>query len=266
VQANPLPGMNPWLEWHWGDVHTSLNTYARDALQPQLPAGLRARVEEYVVVEGDEDEEGLGDRFSPDVQVLERPDAPSSGGATTLVAEVAEPLIVPRQTEPATLHSLHIVDTKTGHRLVTSIEFLSAANKGTAAGRQQYREKQERLLSGRVNLVEIDLLRSGAWVLAVPRTRVPKARRAPYRICVVRAARQHLAEVYPVALQTPLPTIRIPLRRKDADVLLNLQALLDTTYVNGGYEDLDYTQDPHPPLTGPDADWAERLLREKGLR
>ncbi len=46
MSKNPFPGMNPWLEEHWGDVHTSLTTYARDQLQPRLPPGLRARIEE----------------------------------------------------------------------------------------------------------------------------------------------------------------------------------------------------------------------------
>ena len=58
MKSNPFPGMNPWLESHWGDIHTSLTTYARDQLQPQLPAGLRARVEEYVAVEAEEPAEG----------------------------------------------------------------------------------------------------------------------------------------------------------------------------------------------------------------
>jgi hypothetical protein len=83
---------------------------------------------------------------------------------------------------------------------------------------------------------------------------------------VVRADRQHLAEVYQVALANPLPTIRIPLRPDDQDVLLKLQSLVDATYVNGGYEDIDYQQDPRPPLTGPEDQWAKQLLREKGLR
>jgi hypothetical protein len=44
--TNPLPGMNPWLEAYWGDIHTSLTTYARDAIQVQLPPDLQARVED----------------------------------------------------------------------------------------------------------------------------------------------------------------------------------------------------------------------------
>ena len=48
---SPLPGMDPWLEQHWGDIHQSLVTYVRDALQPNLPGGLRARMQERVLVE-----------------------------------------------------------------------------------------------------------------------------------------------------------------------------------------------------------------------
>ena len=52
----------------------------------------------------------------------------------------------------------------------------------------------------------------------------------------------------------------------DADVRLNLQTLVNMTYVNGGYEDFDYTRDPIPPLSGPDAEWAVQLLKDAGLR
>ena len=267
MKQNPFPGMNPWLEWHWGDVHTSLTTYARDLLQPQLPSGLRARVEEYVAVEAEDEPEFDGDRFSPDVRVIERPDAsPDSDAGGTAVATVVEPLVVPRKTEPETLRFIQIIDTKTGHRVITSIEFLSLANKTTEDGRRQYRSKQQQMLDGRVNLVEIDLLRSGAWVLALQKTAAPRAYRAPYRISIVRADQQHVAEIYRTSLREPLPTIRIPLRASDDDVSLNLQTLIDTTYVNGGYEDIDYTQDPRPPLVGADAEWADQRLREKSLR
>jgi len=53
--TSPFPGMDPWLEAYWGDVHASLTAYARDALQPNLPAGLKARIEEYVAVESQYD-------------------------------------------------------------------------------------------------------------------------------------------------------------------------------------------------------------------
>src|SRR5262245_3320500 len=49
--TSPFPGMDPYLEQHWGDVHSSLIIYARDQLRRKLPGDLRARVEERVFVE-----------------------------------------------------------------------------------------------------------------------------------------------------------------------------------------------------------------------
>ena len=41
---------------------------------------------------------------------------PESGGIATSAVAVAEPLLVPRQIEPETLHYLLIVDVQAGHR------------------------------------------------------------------------------------------------------------------------------------------------------
>ena len=46
---SPFPGMDPYLEQHWGDVHSSLVIYARNQLQKVLPRDLRARVEEHLL-------------------------------------------------------------------------------------------------------------------------------------------------------------------------------------------------------------------------
>jgi len=114
TSKNPLPGMKPWLEEHWGDVHTSLTTYARDQLQPRLPPGLRARIEKYAAVESEEDWDAPRSRFSPDARVIERPEAlEDSGGFATAVA--AKPLVVKRESEPETLRYIQIVDTNSGH-------------------------------------------------------------------------------------------------------------------------------------------------------
>lgn len=48
---SPFPGMDPYLEAHWRDVHAGLIIYSRDALQGVLPGSLRARVEERVLLE-----------------------------------------------------------------------------------------------------------------------------------------------------------------------------------------------------------------------
>ena len=52
--------MDPYLEQHWLDVHHRLATYACDQLQRKLPRDLRARIEERVFVESDDEGSGLG--------------------------------------------------------------------------------------------------------------------------------------------------------------------------------------------------------------
>lgn len=54
--------------------------------------------------------------------------------------------------------------------MVTVIEVVSYSNKARGPGRELYERKQQECREGRVNLVEIDLLRSGPWVLAAPET------------------------------------------------------------------------------------------------
>jgi hypothetical protein len=49
TRDNPFPGMNPFLERHWTDVHTALIGYLRDEIAGQLPLNLNARSQEQVV-------------------------------------------------------------------------------------------------------------------------------------------------------------------------------------------------------------------------
>jgi len=64
-----------------------------------------------------------------------------------------------------------------------------------------------------------------------------------------------------------LPVVKVPLRPDDADVPLDLQALVEQCYRNGAYEGtLNYAVDPDPPLFGADEEWADEWLYEKGLR
>src|ERR1700720_2115972 len=123
VMVSPFPGMDPYLEAHWRDVHAGLVIYARDALQGVLPGSLRARVEESVLLETPQ---GLGDHpLFPDVRVV---DYTSKRGLETRRepgAAVAEPLVVEIEPEPATETYLEIIDREGGNRVVTVIEFLS---------------------------------------------------------------------------------------------------------------------------------------------
>ncbi len=265
---SPFPGMDPYLERHWRDVHHSLCTYAKDVLQPQVTPALRARVEERLVVEA----EGAEPRsIYPDAKIFEReprgdvyPRAGWSGDSSAVA--VAEPLIVRVETEPFYEGFIAVIDPTTGGKLVTVIEFLSTTNKVGTHGPSMYQQKQRELLGAGVSLVEIDLLRAGGWVLRVPMEHIAPRHRTPYRACVQRAWAPIEYEFYPMPLAEPLPTIRIPLRKTDNDALLDIQSLIAQVYANGAYDDLDYRSPPEPAL-GADAEaWADKLLKSASRR
>jgi hypothetical protein len=261
-KKSPFPGMDPWLEAYWGDVHASLTAYARDMLQPNLPDGLKARIEEYVAVESKYDTEDWRHHYVPDVVVTESHQLSTSEAAGSLAVLVdSNPFLLPREVEPPTLRRIQIIDTQSGNRVVTSIEFLSPANK-IGRGLEQYKKKQQLMVEGEVNLVEIDLVRTGDWAVAIDIGQVPVNLRGLYRATIVRAGRPDQCEYYPIPLTAALPKLKIPLRAKDNDVILELQQLLDAAYTNGGYaDDIDYTQPPLTPLPQAVATWASEWLK-----
>ncbi len=262
----PFPGMDPYLEEFWGDVHARLVLYASDQLQSQLPGDLRARVEERVFVDSPHEDERS---VYPDLRVIERGKKTDSttAKATALSVHAAEPLILQVEDDPVTETFIEIIDIGSGRQVVTALELLSPANKRPGKDRKKFRKKQRELLGGKVSLVEIDLLRAGAHALSIPPHKIPPASRTPYRVVVRRGWKRLLAELYAIPLQQPLPAIRVPLRETDSDVTLDLQALLERAYDNGGYEnDIDYEVEPIPALQADEAAWADALLRGKGLR
>jgi hypothetical protein len=258
--------MDPYLQTHWRDVHQRLITYACDALQDFLPPQLRARMEERVVLETPE---GIAPNpLYPDLRVIEsRPDERQGGVVPVSGVAVAEAIEVELGTEPLTEGYIEIIDASTGNRVVTVIEILSPTNKMTATGRLQYCQKQREVCNSDSSLVEIDLVRGGNHVLAFPLDHLSARRQTAYMVCVRRSWVRTRAQVYSIFLSQRLPTIKVPLRQTDAEVPLDLQALLDQCYRRGRYEgDLDYRKDADPPLRGAEAEWADELLRNKGLR
>jgi hypothetical protein len=255
--------MDPYLEQHWGDVHTSFVVYARNQLNAQLPDDLQARVEESVGVAIDDQ---VSRAIHPDVRVSKEPEEPETvpTSAASGVA-VAEPYVILLEDEPRTQRHLEIVELN-GGRVVTAIEVLSPANKVGMDGRAAYRRKQREYLEAPVNLVEIDLIRQGDFVLAVPEQRIPSAVRTPYLICVRRAATPERAELYRVPLRSSLPNIPIPLRPSDNDVVLQLQPLIDACYHDGRYHRIDYRVEPVPRFGEEDSRWIDQVLRKQGLR
>jgi hypothetical protein len=257
--------MDPYLEAHWRDVHARLVIYTSDALQRVLPRALRARVEESILLETPQ---GIKDHpLFPDVRVVEFESYRESTTRSTAGVAVAEPVLVQAGPEVATETYLEIIDRESGNRVVTVIEFLSPSNKSPGLNREQYQRKQCDILASDTNLVEIDLNRFGGHTLAFPLAHLKRHVRTPYMVCVRRATRRDQAEVYPMPIWERLPAVRIPLRPEDADVPLDLQALVEQFYLNGGYEGtLDYAAEPDPPLLGGDRSWTDGRLRELGLR
>jgi hypothetical protein len=126
--------------------------------------------------------------------------------------------------------------------------------------------KRRECFRGQIGLVEIDLLRGGRRHL-IGGARLPQGKQPDYTVCIRRGWQPDKVEVYPVALQERLPTITIPLRQTDADAALNLQAVLDQCFRNGGYDDEnDYQTDPIPKLNPVAARWLDALLRAEGRR
>jgi hypothetical protein len=259
---SPFPGMDPYLERHWGDVHTSLIASAREALNRVLPSDLIASVEERVAVETDEGQERS---FNPEVQVLELPAGEAVAATAPSPGAAIAPYCLSAVVEPITERFIRIVEAGT-ERLITVIEFVSPTNK-RGDGLVAFRGKRADLLTLGVNFVEVDLVRAGNWRRLLQPFHCPRKAIAPYRVTFRISREPGFAWLYPVSFRDRLPSIVIPLRPDDPRVLLDLQELLDQTYASGRYaRRMGYAEPLDPPLEGEEAAWTEELLRAAGKR
>ncbi len=230
VTENPFPGMNPYLLQRWGDAHARLISYCADQLPDLLPDDLRARIQQRVFVESAGD---VTRSIYPDVHVHELPrtaqQEPQSRSGTAL----AEPILIQVSDEAVTEDYIELVDVRSGGRIVTVIELLSPSNKKPGVGRDEYLQKQEEIHRSHSNLVEMDLVLGGTHTTLTPSLLIPASARTPCHVSVFRASRPSRREYYPIPLRQPLPNIRIPLRPTDADVTLDLQALVELCHRRG---------------------------------
>jgi len=249
---SPFPGMDPYIEsWIWTSFHGNMINAIHDQLNPRLPKRYIASTDLYVwrVDETGEERVLVG---APDNYVSEQRAAPSGAAVATIAAPITTvlPGIVRKQ------RYVKIVD-KMERRVVTVIEILSAANKSGGEDGHAYRMKREEYIAAGINLVEIDLRRSGH--------RPPLGDPAPpisdYYILVHRGIEPSRLGIWPIGVRDPLPLVPIPLDPDIPDVVLDLRACMDHVYDAGRYaEQLDYTEPPVPPLREPDATWARELL------
>ncbi len=254
--------MNPWLEDHWHSVHARFLTYASDQIVQQLPPGLAALTEEQLTIENFRDD--FPSRIGPDLAIEETTFAPppvfgqSEEGA--LAVEQGKVVFLDDPVE----RTLQIVDSS--GIIITAIELFNFANKDDYRVREAYRRKQQVYQEGGVNLVEIDCISCGERLFLVSSRHFGSREDRPFGICIWRAEKDIEARVIPIGWQQKLPKIPIPLRPGDPDAILDLQAALDLSYERGRYAYLiDYEYSPRflPPEI---QDWADTLLREKGLR
>jgi Protein of unknown function (DUF4058) len=263
---SPFPGMDPWLESPgvFPDIHDAMIFLLRESLNAVLPKGFRARGANRIWM----DEEH---HRQPDVSIVRRPDwEGTTNGAVAVEAFTRGGMLDVQATflaEPVAEKYLEIRSTN-GNLLVTAIEVLSITNKTPGEdGRGSYRQKQSEFRTGRVNLVEIDLLRGGRHTTAIPLGELrQRAAVFDYHVCVTAAGAPGHYFVAPFQLADRLPTIVIPLDGTTDPVSIDLQPLLDRAYDTGAYSDSGYLDEAPEPALKPDQQaWAEGILRSKGL-
>ncbi len=262
---SPFPGVDPYIEnsIFWKGFHNGFITFAAAALNAILPAGYAANYEERVYVVPPERS------LYPDILVLHKPtgnSAPNLGAIAVLEAGAPHGIL--------TVHSEEVregfVEVRSSDDwddIITIIELLSPANKAVGSiGRDEYLQKQSEILRSATNLLEIDLLRKGFHTVAAPL----EGLRLHGQFDAVISLHLHSSAQYPFwlnRLPEPLPAISVPLASGTPSVVLDLQNIYDQTYNAGPYSRrVDYRAVPTPPLDAYCAEWADSLLREKGLR
>ena len=260
--AGPFPGMNPYLEYQsaWPDFHNGLIAEIRNELGARLPDSYVARVDQRIEVATSES--GPPSSFRPDVLVgrfegvaTSQPLAAARAPTATLEPRLVE--ILDRDPDEVRITWVEIralpeLD------LVTALEVLSPINKSWQ-GRRSYLDKRDKLHASRLNLVEIDLLLDGA-----PLPMKQRIEPGAYYAIVARGNRLPVAEVYRWTVRDPLPSLPIPLRAPDPDILIDLGALVNRVYDLGRYARTLHLGTPLPVsagLTPEDRAWAESVRR-----
>jgi Protein of unknown function (DUF4058) len=273
---SPFPGMDPYLEdpGYFPDLHGTLIAFIKQELQGRLPEAYYAQSDQYVWLET------TRHSVQPDVNVMRergerRPKRRRAARGGVAVAEVetgleaSRPVIIAVETIEHDEHTerfVEIYERKSSRdRLVATIEVVSPANKTPShPGFDKYREKQREVLAAQAHLIEIDLLRKGTHVTAVPRD-IARAEAGPfdYHVSLHRFDRPNEYFVYPIRLEERLPVLTIPLLPGDPEVLLDLQAAFDRAYDAGPYRKrIRYGEDRiRPPLRPEQAEWAKSITK-----
>jgi hypothetical protein len=244
--------MNPYLEHEsvWHDFHERYIPAIAEEIGAQVDPRYIVRIDEHVYVrEAPDDPRRLVGRS--DVLLSRPPTAQDAAAGAALLEPPVEVQLPAVDLER--LAYIEILD-REDWRLVTVVELLSPSNKASGADRDQYLAKRAQLLSSRVNVVEIDLLRGG------PRLPLRDLPPCDYYVLVSRAEQRPRAGVWPVKLRDPLPVAPIPLQPADADARLDLQGVLHRVYDAARYRTYIYLREPQPRLQDEDRAWARQFV------
>lgn len=260
---SPFPGMNPYLEQPtgWKDFHTRFIPAAAAVISQQVRPRYFVKIEEHLYIH----EPSASERFPlgrPEISLHTHPRTPpaitGTPSVTVAPAQVGLLAVVAEEIVPY----LEIID-RNNREVITVVELLSPANKDNGPNREQYLSKMSQLLSSNTNVVELDLLRGGP---RMPWDRLPPC---DYYALVSRpAARTAMppsADIWPIQLRQPLPTIPIPLRPGESEATLELQPLLHRIYDDADYGLYLYATPPEPRLSPEDDAWARELLAAAGV-
>jgi uncharacterized protein DUF4058 len=265
---SPFPGMDPYLEHptQWPNLHhriiTTISTVLNAGLPPQYVASIGERL--YVVPS----ERGV----YPDIVLVEQPLASlppgeSAGGTAVMVAS-DPPWVLTVLPEEIREGFVQIVTVGDESEIIAVIEVLSPTNKSSGTtGRELYLTKQREILQSRTHLIEVDLLRQGEHTVAPPVDYLLQHGYWDYLASLHRGGQGGRFEVWPNSLRQRLPRICVPLAEGEPDLTLDLQAVFARCYDEGALSRrLNYRQRAPIRLSREDAEWAEALLRERGLR
>lgn len=251
----PFPGMDPYLEKPelWPDVQIRLIAALGDELSLLLRPRYYVALEERTYLEEPGELVLVG---RADLTVVDRGGAErvSEQSRTPSVVEVDLPI-------GAEVRETYLeIRTASEGEVVTVVEVLSPANKRSGTGRRIYLDKRELILSTRTSLVEIDLLRAGE-----PMPTVGPRVASDYSFLVGPAYRRPKADLIPFGVRDAMPPFGLPLRRGEQEPIVELGNVLHALYDRASYDlRIDYGEEPVPPLSPADSEWATGLLREDG--
>jgi hypothetical protein len=250
--------MDPYLEHPtlWPGVHNGLLAMLQLALAPQLRPRYYVTLEERMYVTEPEQRTFVG---RPDVAVVARPETEPMPQSTSSES----PVLTVRVPFPDEVRETYLEVREVGtDYVITVFEVLSPTHKRAGRGRRLYEDKRMEVLTTRSHLVEVDLIRFGE-----PMPLIDSGSVSDYRILVSRGDRRPSASLYPFGVCQPIPTFPLPLKARDQEPMVDIGQLLHDLYDQASYDlRIDYTGDPDPPLSSADAAWADRLLRQQGLR